>query len=151
MSQFPPPIPPASSPIPPSGGGPPVIPPTIAGPLYAGVRPHRGGLILGLGIGSLGVWFLSMVGALIFPCCGTSGLVSLGLAIPAWIMANADLAAMNTGAMDPIGRGSTQGGKICAIISVVIHAISFLVIMVLLLLGIVFAGAMAASGARGGH
>jgi hypothetical protein len=140
MSQSPPPIPTAQ---PPAAENPPVIP----GPLRAGQRPHRGGLILGLGIASLGIWLLSLVGSMVIPCCGMSGLISLGMAIPAWIMANADLAAMNAGAMDPLGRGSTEGGKICAIISVVIHILAFLAIVILAILGIAF---FAATAPRGG-
>ncbi len=144
MSEMPPPIPPAHSPAA-------ELPPTVPDPLHIGPRPHRGGLILGLGIGSLGVWFLSVVGAFVFPCCGMSGLISLGMAIPAWILANADLAAMSAGAMDPLGRGNTQGGKVCAIVSVVIHALGFLAMLLLLILGVAIFGAAAAAGARNGH
>ncbi len=70
------------------------------------------------------------------------------MAIPAWILANADLAAMSAGTMDPSGRGPTQGGKVCAIVSVVIHAISFVVTIVLIIAGVALFGAFAAAGAR---
>ena len=145
MSQLPPPIPPAYTrpPLPPD-----LMPPTSLRPLYAGMAPHRGGLILGLGIGSLGVWLLSMIGVVLLPCCGASWLLSVGLAIAAWVMANADLAAMNAGNMDPYGRGNTQGGKTCAIVSVVLHVIGFVVTLVLVVLAIGIFGA-AAAGAAG--
>ena len=65
------------------------------------VKPHRGTLILILGI--LGIF-----------CCGFS------LGIPALIMGSADLKEMDAGTMDPAGRGSTNGGKICGIIGLVL-------------------------------
>lgn len=68
------------------------------------VRPHRGVLILVLGI-------LGLV------CCFIAGII-------AWIMGNTDLREMDAGRMDPSGRGLTQAGKICGIISVVLGIIS---------------------------
>ncbi len=63
------------------------------------LKPHRGTLILVLGI-------LSLV------CCG------IFTAIPAWIMGNSDLQAMARGEMDPSGEGMTKAGKIMGIIGV---------------------------------
>ncbi|MBM3890093.1 MAG: DUF4190 domain-containing protein, partial [Verrucomicrobia bacterium] len=60
------------------------------------MKPHRGTLILVLGI-------LSLV------FCAPLG-------IPAWIMGNTDLKEMDAGKMDPTGRSITQGGRICGII-----------------------------------
>lgn len=63
--------------------------------------PHRGGLILALGI-------LALV---VLPCttivCGPM----------AWTMGNADLAQMRAGTMDPSGEGMTQAGRILGIVS----------------------------------
>ena len=67
------------------------------------VKPHRGTLILILGI-------LSIL------CCGPLGIAAL-------IMGSADLKEMDAGAMDPAGRGSTNGGKICGIIGLVLWVI----------------------------
>lgn len=61
------------------------------------LQPHRGGLILGLGIASLIV-------------CGPLG-------IAAWVMGNSDLAAMRRGEMDPTGEGNTQAGRICGMVA----------------------------------
>ena len=61
------------------------------------MKPHRGTLILVLGI-------LSLV------ACGPLG-------IAAWIMGNGDLKEMDAGAMDPSGRSTTNAGRICGIIS----------------------------------
>lgn len=64
---------------------------------YRYTAPHRGGLILVLGI--LG-W---VVGCPIF-------------GVAAWVMGNADLEEMRSGRMDPSGRGLTQAGTILGMI-----------------------------------
>jgi hypothetical protein len=114
--------------------------------------PHRGGFILGLGAGSLGVWLLSTVGAVAScGCCGV-GIISLGLAIPAWALANADLRLMAAGQMAPSGRGQTQAGKVCAIVSVALHVVSLPIgLAVVLIFGaLVFGAAAGAAGGAGG-
>jgi len=63
------------------------------------LQPHRGVMILVLGI--LGI-----------VCCFICGIV-------AWVMGNNDLRDMDAGIMDPSGRGLTQAGKICGIVSIV--------------------------------
>jgi len=68
------------------------------GPVQQQLRPHRGTLILVLGI-------LGLV------CCLICGII-------AWILGSTDLKEMDAGRMDPAGRGLTQAGKICGIISV---------------------------------
>lgn len=66
--------------------------------------PHRGGLILGLGIASMLI-------------CVPLGL-PLGLC--AYVMGTNDLNAMRLGTMDPAGQGHTQAGQICGIIGAVV-------------------------------
>ena len=51
-------------------------------------------------------------------------------------MANGDLREMNAGLMDPSGRGLTQAGKICGMISVIL-AIVGICIWLLIMLGLV--------------
>jgi hypothetical protein len=69
------------------------------------LAPHRGGLILALGlIGILVCNFLSPV---------------------AWIMGNTDLAEMRAGRMDPDGEGMTQAGRILGIIGTVLFVLAF--------------------------
>ncbi len=63
-------------------------------------RPHRGGTVLALGIL-----------AIPFACFLVFGIL-------AWTMGKKDLAAMDAGQMDPMGRGITQAGKICGIVGV---------------------------------
>ena len=66
-------------------------------------QPHRGNMILIFGI--LGV-----------SCCFPFG-------IAAWVMGHADMKLIDSGEMDPTGRGMTNGGKICGIISVIIFVL----------------------------
>jgi predicted RNA-binding Zn-ribbon protein involved in translation (DUF1610 family) len=74
-------------------------------------QPHRGGIILALGLGGLVV---SLPCALI---CFPFGLVCIPLGIAAWLMANYDLRAIAAGQMDPAGEGLTRAGKIVGIIT----------------------------------
>jgi hypothetical protein len=71
------------------------------------MKPHRGTLILVLGILSLLV-------------CGFLG-------IPAWVMGNNDLKEIDAGAMDPAGRGNTNAGRICGMIGTILLVVGFLI------------------------
>jgi len=57
--------------------------------------------------------------------------------IVAWVMGNADLAEMDAGTMDPEGRGLTQAGKICGIVSVALNVIGLLVGLLLMIIGVI--------------
>jgi hypothetical protein len=81
------------------------------------LRPHRGGLILALGI-------LGLV------CCFICGII-------AWVMGSNDLKEMAAGRMDPSGQGLTQGGKICGMISVILQILGFVIWFLLMSLGVV--------------
>jgi hypothetical protein len=85
------------------------------------MKPHRGTLILILGILSLVV-------------CGPLG-------IAAWIMGNGDLKEIDAGTMDPSGRSTTNAGRICGIIAVILMAISVVVLIAVFGLGLM--GALA--------
>jgi hypothetical protein len=76
-------------------------------PMTSGLRPHRATLILILGI-------LGLV-------------LCMPLGIAAWVMGNADLAAMNRGEVDPTGRGMTEAGRVVGIVSVALFAIGALI------------------------
>jgi hypothetical protein len=82
-------------------------------PLRTQGRPHRGGLILALGI-------MALVGgvAIGFP---------FALGPVAWLMGNSDLAEIHAGRMDPSGEGMIQAGRVLGMISTF-----------LLILGVVF-------------
>lgn len=96
------------------------IPVAPAGPQYSTqqtLRPHRGGLVLALGI-------LGLV------CCFICGIV-------AWVLGSGDLKEMAAGRMDPAGQGLTQAGKICGIISVILQLIGLVIWLLFMSLGIV--------------
>ena len=80
------------------------------------LEPHRGTLILVLGILSLMCGFFT--------------------GIPAWIMGRNDLRKIKAGLMEPEGEGSTKGGMICGIICCIISLLSIIGIVLLILLGI---------------
>jgi hypothetical protein len=69
-------------------------------------------------------------------------IVCMPLGIVAWVMANGDLKKMDAGTMDPEGRGNTQAGKICGIISVCLALVGFVIwflFMVLFAVGAIIA------------
>ena len=74
------------------------------------MKPHRGAVILVLGIVGLVVCF---------PC-----------GIVAWIMGSGDLRHMDSGQMDPSGRGFTQAGQILGIVVTVLAVLSFVLCLV---------------------
>ncbi len=93
----------------------------------AALQPHRGTMILVLGI----------LGIVVCVVCG----------IIAWVMGSTDLKAMAAGQMDPSGEGLTRAGKICGIISVALMAIGIVIwILMVVVIGIGVAAEAAAGG-----
>jgi hypothetical protein len=80
------------------------------------MKPHRGTLILILGI-------LSLV------LCG------IFTGIPAWVMGSSDLKEMDAGTMNPEGRGVTNAGKICGMVSVVLLGVSLIIGVIVVAMG----------------
>ena len=80
------------------------------------MKPHRGTLILVLGILGLVV-------------CAPLGIV-------AWVMGNGDLREIDSGSMDPAGRSLTQVGRVCGMVACILMILSILVGAVLLLMGV---------------
>ena len=95
--------------------------------------PHRGGAVLTLGI-------LALVLPLVVPLAG------LVCGIIAWVMGNNDLAEIRAGRMDPEGEGQTNGGRICGIISVILHVLG-----IVALVGFCCLMGIAGGGAAGRH
>ncbi|MGO8926553.1 MAG: DUF4190 domain-containing protein [Limisphaerales bacterium] len=83
------------------------------------MKPHRGTLILVLGI-------LSLV-------------ICAPLGIFAWVMGSGDLKQMDAGAMDPNGKSLTNAGRICGMIGTVVLALAVLLAIVMMALGITLA------------
>ena len=92
-----------------------------------GLAPHRGGLILAFGI----------IGMVILVGCTPLCIISLPLAIAAWVMANNDLRAIADGKMDPDGETVTRAGKIIGIICCVLSVLLLLLAMVFVVVSIV--------------
>ena len=84
------------------------------------MKPHRGTLILVLGI-------LSLV------LCAPLG-------IAAWVMGNTELKQMEAGAVDPSGRSLANAGRICGMIGTILLGIAVLVTIAAMALG--FMGAL---------
>jgi len=84
---------------------PPVTPVQAQPSTQQPLKPHRGVMVLVLGILGLVVCFI--------------------LGIIAWSMGKNDLREIDAGLMDPAGRGLTQAGKICGMISVILWIIGF--------------------------
>ena len=80
------------------------------------MKPHRGNLILDLGI-------LSLV-------------ICAPLGIAAWIMGNGDLKLIDAGTMDPTGRSTTNAGRICGMIGTILLGLSIIAGIALFGLGL---------------
>ena len=95
-----------------------------------GMLPHRGTLILVLGILSLVI-------------CGFLGPA-------AWIMGKGDLAKIDQGMMDPTGRGITLAGMILGIIATILLALGLIFAVLWIIFVIIIGMGAAAAGAAGG-
>jgi hypothetical protein len=90
------------------------------------MQPHRATLILVLGILSLVI-------------CAICGPI-------AWVMANRDIAAMNSGLMDPTGLEQTKAGKICGIIGTVFLILGVIISIIYLVFIFIAVGVGASQG-----
>jgi hypothetical protein len=75
------------------------------------LKPHRGGLILTLGLIGLFV-------------CGP-------LCLAAWVMGSGDLHEMDAGMMDPSGRSSTSSGRNIGMLGTILWIIGFVFVLVI--------------------
>jgi len=85
-------------------------------------QPHRGVIVMVLGI--IGI-VVSLLSYFVF-CCPflglPAGLLGLGLSLGGAIMGGADLKKINAGIMDVDGKGMTLAGLICGIVGSVVVA-----------------------------
>lgn len=104
-------------PAPPGPSAPPAeqMVPHAGYPREASIRlePHRGVVILVLGIVSLVIAVGSILLSTAYPIAVFMGLIGLAPGIMAWVMGKYDMQRMKSGQMDPEGMGLTQGGHIC--------------------------------------
>ena len=92
------------------------------------MKPHRGPVILVLGILSL--------------------IVCAPLGIAAWVMGSGDLKEMDAGKMDPVGRGNTEAGKICGMIGTILMIIGTIIGIIV---GFLFLALMVIGATHQGH
>src|SRR5690349_10448850 len=83
---------------------------TFHAPVRRDCEPHRGPLVLALGVLSL------VLLSICFPVGAVLGLV-------AWVMGQGDLRKLKRGDMDPAGQGLTQAGWICGIIGTLLNGL----------------------------
>jgi predicted Zn finger-like uncharacterized protein len=106
----------------------------------ADLAPHRGTMVLVLGICSLGAM-------LIFPLA-IAGIVC---GIIAWIFGHKDLARIKNREMDPEGEGPTKAGMICGMIGTIVCGLIVVAqIVVLLLWGFAFMSCCCIGGTGAG-
>ena len=80
------------------------------------LKAHRGTTVLVLGI----------LGLVVCVICG----------IIAWVMGKNDLREMDEGIMDPSGRGTTNAGKICGMISVILACVGIGIWLLVVIIGV---------------
>src|SRR5262249_46621937 len=92
------------------------------------IRPHQGGLILALGISSIGSSLLGLLGGcpllyfmLVFALAG------MGIGLPVWFKGSSDLRKMKTNLVDPAGQGQTQTGRILGLVGGIIGGIGLMI------------------------
>lgn len=87
----------------------------MQGPYQSFARPHRGALVLVLGI--LGLTACALIG------------------IPAAFLGMSDLREMNAGRMDPSGKGLTIAGMVMGLICCAMFALGFLLMLFVIIAG----------------
>ena len=92
------------------------------------VQPHRGGIVLALGIAGLCCVTFGF-------CCMPFGILALPIGIVALVLGAADLKKMRQGNMDPSGRGLTLAGIVMGIITNVLMALALLLFVVAFVFG----------------
>jgi hypothetical protein len=90
--------------------------------------PHRGGMVLTLGIISVSLSPLSFCGLFGF----VFGVASLALGITGLVLGQTDLRQIDSHRMDPEGRGMTSAGWICAIIGTCISGLAMLIVLLIM-------------------
>jgi hypothetical protein len=98
-----------------------------------GYQPHRGNLVITLGLVSIGAGLVAVLASCILAVAGVPAMIGLGIGgialgagIPATLLGLKDSRRIKDGAMDPAGQGMTTGGWICGLIGAILGALEFL-------------------------
>jgi hypothetical protein len=92
------------------------------------MEPHRGTLVLILGIASVALPFIGFA------------IIAFVPGILAWIFGKNDLKKMDEGTMDPEGRSNTNLGKILGLVGMIINGLALLAICAYVIIVVVFMG-----------
>jgi hypothetical protein len=92
---------------------------------HGSVTPHRGVLILVLGI--LSIVLCTLLGPIV------------------WMLGKGDLAQIDAGQMDPEGRSLTQAGMVCGIVGTALLAFGLLMVVIYVILVLALGFGAAAS------
>jgi hypothetical protein len=122
---------------PPAFGQPPGTPPQApwgqpptGQPPGPGLQPDRSTVVLVLALSSIMALFIGCF------ACGPLALLSLGLSIPAIVLAKKDIAEIDAGRMVPHGRETTRVAMIIAMVSSGFSvAVGFVMILFMILYG----------------
>jgi predicted Zn finger-like uncharacterized protein len=102
-------------------------------------QPHRGPLVLVLGIFSVVNAVATLLVCCVFPfAMFVTAAIAVGLGLPAWILGARDLRQMKQRTMDESGRGATMGGYVCGIIGTISGALMLVLAIVVAIVGIGF-------------
>ena len=107
-------------------------------PTYDYQEPHRGAIVLVLGLTSMGLFMLSLM------CCLPITFVAAPFGMGAWFMGRADLGKINQGRMDPSGRDQLNIGSIVGLVGGILSLIACLIqgaFIAILIVGIAAGGA----------
>lgn len=89
------------------------------GPRRRDSEPHRGVLVLVLGI-------ISLVCTVPFCCYGLFSLAGIPLGITAWALGHRDIGRIKRNEMDEEGLGTTQAGWVCGIVGTILNTLVLL-------------------------
>jgi hypothetical protein len=78
-------------------------------------QPHRGPILLVLGITGLAFSALGALSCAVHPLA-LFLVVGLALSALAWLLGSVDMARIRTGSMEPSGRATTQAARTCGIV-----------------------------------
>ena len=98
---------------------------------YDAMSPGRGGTLVTLGVVGL---LISVIGIVPFFCCIPVNVLGLAFSLPAWLMAQSDLKAIDIGAIDAEARRSTKTARTMGIIGTVLALVVPPALLVTLLL-----------------